>query len=443
MHTVMFALATASIVAFSFIIRGLFPKTSLAQRILGVMLFSIQPVIIGNVIDFNFDNGVMFFFVILLALLFYGYEKWMMIIGFLMVFTKESGVLLYGLTLVGYWIFFLRRNHTFLPDALRSGIRRSWLLLPLFLYLFHMGVQKHIGNPLLHENIAPDTIVHAMLSLDLLHERFLTFLTEIFLFQFTWFQTGVTVCALLVWLWRRDSTRSYAGKRFCYFLLIIFLYVTGIHTFTRYVPYNNIRYMMPLFPLGILLFIESTLLLGRGKFFSTALLAIAIALNALALFRSVDPVSRALLGTFKFGSHSIYALGSFDGCCLFGRDQLVYNLEYRKIFSLQDLALQKIAPSRETVIALPPNADWSHRDALDPVTFRRTWSPEGLMPTYVSIDDVLKMAPLPVEFYSIDFPNLPTDAARSSVEEKYDRAFLETIVDGGYSIGLTKYVLKP
>ncbi len=442
MHTLMFVLGAASVLAFSALCRLFFPTASRLFRSLCVMLFALQPVIVSNLIDYNFDSGVTIFFVILLALLLHGHEKWAVLVGIMMVFTKESGVMLYGLTLIGFWMFSVRTAHHFLPAALKAGLRRFWLLLPLFLYGFHELLQHHLGNTLLHDDTAPGALLHAMLSIDLLHERFLTFLTEILLFQFTWFQTAITLCGLLLWFWQRDigrkSTKHAASVGF-----IAFLYLTGIYSLTRYVPYNNVRYLMPLFPLGILLFSESALAIGRKGKVSVALLMVAVILSGVSMFRSVDPVSAELLGTFLFGSHQMYALGTKDDCCLMGRDQLAYNLEYRKLFTLQDRAFQRIRPGSGTIIAFPPDAYRSHRDPIDPVTFRRTWSPTGFFPVYLLIDDIPMMDTPPKEFSFIDFPNLPDDAAKAAVEERYDIAISERISDGGYSIGLIRYVLKP
>ncbi len=441
-HLLMFSLGAASIVAFSFLCRRIFPRASRVVRMLSVLLYSVQPIIVSNVIDFNFDSGVTFLFVIFLTLLVYGKEKWAACIGLLMVFTKESGVLLYALGLLAYWIFSVRREHRFFKDAFRSGLRRFWFIVPLFAYFVHTQWQDYLGNSVLHENIPPSTILHSLLSFDLLHERFRLFLIEILVFQFAWFQTLTILCAVALWFWKRDINTSKPFAHSPWLGAVAFLYILGIYLFTRYVPWNNVRYMMPLLPLGILLFTASCIALGRGRRISQMLLSVAVALSGVAMFRSVDPVSLAFLKTFPFGSHKLYALGLYDGCCLFGRDQLIYNLEYRKLFSLQDLAFARIRPTADTVISFPRDAEGSHRALLHPTTFRRTWDQNSLLPMYVSIDDVLGMSRLPPEFYFIDLPNLPADEGKKRVEEKYDIASFEAIERGGYSIGLTKYVLK-
>lgn len=443
MHTMMFALGAASIVAFHTLCRLLFPHASRLTRVLCILLYAAQPVIIANVIDVNLDNGVLFFFVILLALLFYGHEKWAALIGLMMVFTKESGVLLYGLTLISYWTFVVRRQHRFLPSALKAGLQRWWFLLPILLYSFHTLWQKHLGNAMLHEGRAPHDVLRGLLSIEFLHERFLTVLTTIFLFQFTWFQTAMMLSALLLWFWRRDLQRHHHSDRFPHLGFIIFLFLAGVYFLTRLVPWINIRYMMPLFPLSILLFTASVVAITRNQRIVHGLLIVAVLLNALAMFRSVDPVSIALLKTFSFGSRTMYALGDYDICCLRGRDQLVYNMEYQNLFLLQDRAFKRIRPDASTYIAFPKDANRGHHSALHPVTFHRTWSSSGIVPAYMTIDNVPSLNPLPDEFFFIDLPNFPAENQKKQVEEKYDIASFEEIEQSGYSIGLIKYVLKP
>ncbi len=444
MHTTMFVLGAASIVAFHSISRLLFLTCTRTFRTLCVLLYATHPVILANSISYNFDIGVTFFLVILLALLLYGYGKSAALVGLMMVFTKESGFMLYALVLLGYWLLFIRRHFRSTPEAILTLLKRWWYFVPFLLLLAHMLWQRHLGNVLFHENYSFETVSRAMTTFDLLHPRFLALMVEIFVFQFAWLQTLVMLVACVVWCWRWDrGQQSNKARKSNGLGLLIFVYLTGAYFLTRLVPFIAIRYVMPLFPLAILVFAASVASLARASRLSSALLLAALILNIVAGFRSIDPLTAAFFGTFSIGSRQMYKLGHYDTCCILGRDQLAYNFEHTKLLSLQERAMQYIRPGTGTVIAFHKEATVSHRNPLDAKTFVRSWSPESFLPIYVTIDDIFSISPPLKEFILIDLPNMPTEIQRRRTEEAYALSQSGSVSQGGYSLGIYTYTLSP
>jgi hypothetical protein len=87
------------------------------------------------------------------------------------------------------------------------------------------------------------------------------------------------------------------------------------------------------------------------------LASFALALLA-STVRTVDPVSRALYGTFAFGSHDMLRMTRVTGeCCGFGQDQLAYNLQFTAIQPLVDDAVADMA-GPEPIIVVPDSTVW-------------------------------------------------------------------------------------
>ena len=85
-----------------------------------------------------------------------------------------------------------------------------------------------------------------------------------------------------------------------------------------------------------------------------AVLGTYAALLAVSAMRTVDPVSRWLWGTFRFGSHQMLDMTSLTGeCCGTGRDQLAYSLEFTRFHDLTDSVVTALVRDTATVIAVP------------------------------------------------------------------------------------------
>jgi hypothetical protein len=134
------------------------------------------------------------------------------------------------------------------------------------------------------------------------------------------------------------------------------------------------------FPLGLLVAYAALLRLRVRPLARGALLASVTALLAVSAVRTIDPVSRAVWGTFDVGDRSLLSITSLrNECCGHGRDQLGYNLEFTQFASLQDALYERLKPSDSTVLVLPEYADWFTVGTLDSVTHRRTMRSAGIV----------------------------------------------------------------
>src|SRR4029077_13952844 len=124
---------------------------------------------------------------------------------------------------------------------------------------------------------------------------------------------------------------------------------------TRYETYLNVRYLLPIAALLILSFAVGFLILCARPFVRVVVLGFAFLLVLGSAFRTIDPVSRALWGTFPFGRHPLLALTSWNNeCCGFSRDQLVYNLEYLQFDRIETLIFRDLRPNTTTTFVAHP-----------------------------------------------------------------------------------------
>ena len=127
-----------------------------------------------------------------------------------------------------------------------------------------------------------------------------------------------------------------------------------------------------------------------------------------AAWRSDDPVSRAVWGTFPAGPRPMYDMTSITGeCCGHGRDQLAYNLEFAFFHEAQSQTFAAVELTPATVVIVARGALWYLDAPLDPVTRRRTMAWENvLLPRYLDDAMLARTDPPPVDVLVLAMPNI-------------------------------------
>jgi hypothetical protein len=95
-------------------------------------------------------------------------------------------------------------------------------------------------------------------------------------------------------------------------------------------PYTNPRYVLAAVAMLLAMFVIALVRLGLPPIVRRGLLAAYTILLVVSAVRTIDPVSRLVFGTFPVGSHEMLSMSSItkECCGPFGRDQLVYSLEF-------------------------------------------------------------------------------------------------------------------
>lgn len=141
------------------------------------------------------------------------------------------------------------------------------------------------------------------------------------------------------------------------------------------------------------------------------------------------------MGTFDFGTHKMLKMTSLTGeCCGYGRDQLVYNLEFvhlqrtfRKILEKEDW--------RQTYLHMVPSVEFAVRDSASAEFLRQTVA--GTNPLLTERN--------PVSFSRhifILFPNSEHPTDFEALRDKFETS-QETVASGGYELPFVRLVKKP
>jgi len=214
--------------------------------------------------------------------------------------------------------------------------------------------------------------------------------------------------------------------------LATFLLIYGLTSFRTW---SNLRYFALIYPLLLMLAYAALVRLGARATLRAVVMAAVTLLFALATMRSVDPVSRAVYGTFSIGDREMYRMssitGEFGGP---GRDELVYNLEFTGFHHLQNAFFAQLRPGPTTWIGTARSVRWNIWSQLNPETALRTLSrSQVLVPRYTDEIDLATMPDKPKDVYFLEFSNHPDrDHALKTLEPLYRVDAISRIHFGGH-----------
>ena len=362
--------------------------------------------------------------------------------GLALVFTKEPGVLLYALA-TGLWalISVARREGT-VPEKLRR-LARAWpLSLPLAAFGGFMVFRSRGGVDPLWHNFGHVSLLDTFTTFRLLDQSFIGQLLGIFVLQFAWL---ATLIALPRWI--RMAVRAALalgpGQPPALFYFDALLFAATL-LLTRYQTFLNLRYYVAAYPLLLVCAFAGLRELSPARLPRLTTLGVLAVLFFASALRTVDPVSKAAMGTVRFGEHEMLDMTRATGeCCGHGRDQLCYNLEHLHLHSLENLLLDDLH-ARQSARVLASAALGEHHTVgrLDLKTWRRTLAHEDTVLPRVFIADDLDEGQRPpnvvfIRFFFVD--NAPDEAR---IRRLYDEVGEKTYDIHGYRLTAVDYRLR-
>jgi hypothetical protein len=277
-------------------------------------------------------------------------------------------------------------------------------------------------------------------------------LMSLFVINFNWIISAVILinAAVLAVQYLRFSThkaviksvfnKSYEGIYFCV------LFVAIVYFLTRIPFVNNPRYMLPALPVMIILFGGSLINVLRKQTLITVALTIVLTLLTVSSLRTIDPVSKKAMGTFKFGSHEMLQMARFEELKHgYGRDHLAYNFEFTQFHYITEKIFRKVGWARNFVI--PRELTWlPDFGAFDTVSGRRSIRGDRVRSLIFIYSDEITADNAPQEIYYISYPNYDRDNMnannRAKLSRMYDFKEVIKVENGGYAIDVFRYVLK-
>ena len=191
---------------------------------------------------------------------------------------------------------------------------------------------------------------------------------------------------------------------------------------TSFRTWSNLRYFALLYPILLILAFAAMLRLGIGWRIRTIGLVAVASLFTVSIYRSVDPVSRAVYGTFSTGLHDMYRMSSitkeYDGP---GRDEIVYNLQFTGYHHVQNALFRALKATDSTAFATSRVARWNIWSQLDAVTRERTLSQENvIVPRYWDDLDLIASPARPRDVWFLVFSYFPDhDKSLESLKSLY------------------------
>ncbi len=411
-------------VAFAVLLRRTFPSSALApERTLTLAALVVHPVVLANMVQPGLDFGVLVFSVAAMAAVVTGHRMLLVLFGIGAVFSKESGALLYAMLLAAYaGVFLLPRPiptrlsvasvvaaitgafvlwrlptwksaplvslavglavflalrprdlpAEFRPRALWNRLRPLVpLALPLVLFAAYLGYRTTLPQqPVLWQGDTGSGSILRLLLKPHFRASVWNYLLLLLVLGFLWVPTSAVVLDAARGARRllsRRPARPVPGADRDMVLFVTWLTVGAVYLLTRFITFANARYVLPVYPLMLVLTLAALLRLGMPRGWRLGGLAGVVALLALSVVRTVDPVSRALWGTFPVGEHDLLRMTSLSGeCCGKGRDQLTYNLQFTAFDDLQRAALAQLQPvARGRTVGASYHGDWFTVGPLD------------------------------------------------------------------------------
>jgi hypothetical protein len=421
--------------------RAVFPSDAhRVDRALLSAVFLLQPPLLASVLQPGLDLPVLVGVVWSVALLLERRWTWTAVAGTVMVFSKETGVLLYAVVLGCWGVWSMRRSGGRLNARVRD-LKAAWpAAIPLVLFAAYLAFYRiwRPGQPAMW-TAAIDTPLVRQFLVPRVDAYLVSYLAMLFVLNFAWLPSTWLLADGVVGgirFMRRLPRRSVAGADVRVVAFVTLLFVATVYALTRFLVFSNVRYLISA---SALLLVPSYAALLRlspePRPRRIALVAYALML-VMSAERTVDPISRRVWRTFAFGSHQMLRMTSLTGeCCGIGRDQLVYSLEFTRMHDVMDDALSAVAPDSASLIVIPANTSWYTIGPLDRRTHRRTLRRTATVePPVVEHGEIMKAPVRPERFTFLALPNADIPRALANLGLYYEWGPPRRFERSGYAV---------
>jgi hypothetical protein len=382
-------LGAASIVAFHALLGLLFPRRSAAEYALVTALYAFAPLFLVHAIFLNVDYGTTAFFVLFLYFLL-AQRFWVAAVcAIAMMFSKEIGAVAYAVTVLAYVVAFtLWTPRPWKERVAALRLQAPLLIAPIVLALYIVDFQLLQPDPgPWMASYAPVSLIQNrlrfILDVNLADAGLQSLLADIFILNFQWLYACALVAAAVGAVLRTaDSDRERIAKAGSgLFLMLVLLGL--VYFVTRFRVYNNARYVLIVSPVLILAFYRALLSVVTDGTIRQLFLGVTALLVFLSNFRTFDVASKAVFGTFKFGSHALLDMPSLTGGLRL--DCTVYNLESLQYHYLLTDLMQDLRPAPHTVLFMG-DTTYNFPPQVDARSYALTVDPSHALPLAILSD---------------------------------------------------------
>lgn len=415
-------------------------RVSRAELTLMAAVFAFQPAVLSSTVHFTLDAGLLTVF--LLVILCFLKERYICsaLIGIFFIFTKETALLLFPLVpALALLCYPQRRSSGKFKHAATA------LLLPFAFFAIYAIHKTEIrGLPLFWNQLGGDVeLFWQLINIFSFDKRLLAQLIQGFILSFQWVLSIILIVLFVLYFLKLKKTATKTEHRNVVF--IIGLFVTVLYLVTRFRPYSNPRYLLPFYPVFLILLFQLTTICIRNRYARIALLVSYLLLFIPSLYLTLDPLSKRIFGTFNFGRHKMLKMTSIaqEYDAGFGRDQLVYNLQFVQFHYMQDYVYGKLKPKPETIFMLPFDlwiTEFTRQLRRD--NYRRTVSKnnnEIFRPRYYTIQTFPGNYKDVKEVYYFEYPNVENNYELTLLSTVFKHRQIQAFEHNGYALMVTRF----
>ena len=463
-----------SLVAFynlaSFFFKNYLSKIEL---VLVTTLFAFHPSVLSSMINFNIDIGVLTFFMLYWLYLLRRKRMIATAFAFLLAFSKETSMLLIILPFLFCLLFETSSVSTpWLSELSKyfysSSKEKVKVLVPLPV-VFHLlvkqfseriiWIKKHIvilivpyfslvifisykvfirHQPAFWTNLS-DSNMTTILNYFSGDGRMINYLGLIFVINFNWILSIILIALIALSIIYRKTIKNKNQLKPAVLLLLLFIFLVFILTLVR--SWSDVRYLTIIIPITILCIIQILSLFSFPRLARLSVIVLLLILFSWENIRTVDPLSKALFGTFNFGNHEMLYISkrTNETPGSYGRDELVYKLEFLKIRQLLNKIFEDIQPNSQTCFISNGDASWMTLTTMDD-NYKMAIVGEHLFsPLFLLKEDILKPNRLPADVYLLDYPNSDNTDESTLLNGQYSKSEVKVYDIDGYQMKVVHY----
>lgn len=331
-------LGLVGIFSFFVVCSKIFGRKNQVEILLLSTIFSVSPLFVSISTTFGPDFGSVIFFLAFLACFLSDKLILSIFFGCLLVFTKETGAYVYGLFVLGHL------------TLVRLNRKTRTLLVPLFfLLIYFLSIKFKYWSP--DGNSFLSWGDGCRFCFGIKRFNIIQNLSVIYILNFNWIYSLVIFTSAIKYfhetLILRHRPKTTLDQNTLYAIIFTLAGLTVF--FMIFVIYIMPRYMVLGLPLLIITFYGSFYHLIPSSIHRRILLFILSPLLFIQTFKTIDPVSKAVFGSYQFGNHQVLKIGTE-----YLADGLVYNTQYIYIQRLLDkFILENSVDSRDNIFIDP------------------------------------------------------------------------------------------
>ncbi len=386
-------LGISTIIGFYYFVTFLFPKKKISNLII-VGIFAFNPLFFATSISLNLDFALLVFLVLSVTALFYKRYYLFFIFSLLLIFSKETGFLIYASILVSTLLFkvedFKKNIYVFLAPI---------AIFIFYLYLGNWNLWNSNATSNQGNGLSISFSNEKIFSLGFNLENILLRLFQIFVMNFNWIMSPFVLLGLF-----RIRNRNF------WYLIFIFVPFLLFNLFYTVMPFA--RYTVVSVFILVSLFYVSISTLIKNKKNINLILIFTLTLMSIQVFVPLDPSPIILYGKNYIGNNISSPIFGF-------RDGLVYNSNFYFVDELSRMINRR--SNKSDGILLDTGAQYFFKNIND-------------VGTVQEIDKVI------MKYRNLEYVFVPwfgdIDISASRINKYYNIRFKERIMYNGYFVDL-------